>query len=449
MSITTSYIITPIQRLSKKLSNGSFLLFFAAIIAVVLANSPLRSGYEALLNTPISLKIGNLDILNPTAHQLNLHTFINDVLMTIFFFIIGLEIKRELLVGELSSIKKSLLPIIAAVGGMILPIVIFHILNPNAPQSIGSAIPMATDIAFALGVLAMVGSKVPICIKVFLTALAVVDDIGGIIVIAIFYSNDIVWSPLLIATLLFAIIYIAGKSGVRSRIFYYFMLFLVWRQFMESGIHATIAGVITAMLIPARPKVDLHNFMNKVNNSLNRLPHNEELKARGNTVLSENQINILKNIESIADRSISPLQAIIDDIHNIVSYIILPLFAFANAGLILSGSSDTIFTSVSIGIVLALFVGKTLGIFGFTYLSIKTKIVSMPSNTNFKQLFGVSILGGIGFTVSLFIANLSYGSCAEGMDLLNQAKIGIFSGSIISGVIGYLILSKTIKKKLD
>ncbi len=447
MSISITNILTPVQQFTKNLSKASIFLFLSAILAVIMANSALSSYYEDFLNTPILLKFGDINIFNPCGHQLTVHAFINDVLMTIFFFMIGLEIKREILVGELSSIKKSLLPIIAAVGGMIVPVVIFYILNPNAPKNMGAAIPMATDIAFALGVLAMVGKKVPVGIKIFLTALAVVDDIGGIIVIAIFYSHEIAWTPLIIAAALFIIIYIAGKKGIRSRIFYYFMLFLVWRQFMESGLHSTIAGVIAAMLIPARPKVNLKNFMNDVNNSLNLLPHNEQLEGHGSTtVLSENQLNILKHIESVADRSISPLQAIIDDLHNLVSYIILPLFAFANAGLVITGSADTIFTSVSIGIVLALVIGKTLGIFSFTFLSIKANIVSMPKNSNFKQLFAVSILGGIGFTVSLFIANLSYGSSADGLELLNQAKIGIFSGSIIAGIIGYFTLKKTTEK---
>ena len=447
MSPFLSGVLSPIQRFTRSLVQASGLLFIAAVLAVIAANSPLRTMYENFLNYPMVLQIGEFSVFTHNGHHLTLQSFINDALMTIFFFMIGLEIKREVLVGELSTVKKSLLPIIAAFGGMIVPVVVFYLFNPSAPNNLGAAIPMATDIAFALGVLSMLGKRVPVGIKIFLTALAVVDDIGGILVIAVFYSGQIAWSPLFIAMSLFLMIYLAGRLGIRSHVFYYFMLFLVWREFMESGIHATIAGVIAAMLVPVRPKVDLKEFFRDINSSLNHLPMDHETSESGATVLSDTQIKILKHIESETDKSISTLQALTDDLHNLVNFVILPLFAFANAGVVFSGGGNVV-TSISIGITFALLLGKTLGIFSFTYLGIKAKIVAMPSNTNFKQLFAVSILGGIGFTVSLFIANLAFSDVENGLAFLNQAKIGIFSGSIFSGFIGYFVL-KYMTKNTD
>ena len=441
-----SGVITPIQKFTLSLAQASGLLFIAAALAIIAANGEYRSYYETFLNYPVTFQIGSYNLFSHGGHPLTVHAFVNDALMTIFFFMIGLEIKRELLVGELATMRKALLPIIAATGGMIIPVCVYYCFNSSGPGVGGAAIPMATDIAFALGVLTMLGKRVPLGLKIFLTALAVVDDIGGIMVIALFYSSSISWTPLLIALVFFFIVYIAGKLGIRSRVFYYFMLILIWQQFMDSGLHATIAGVITAMLVPARPKVKLNDFLIDVNDSLNHLPMNHEISRSGATILSDIQINALKRIESVTDRSISTLQALTDDLHNIVNFVILPLFAFVNAGVVFGGESGSLISSISLGVTFALLVGKTIGIFSFTYLGVKLNLVSMPTNANFKQIFAISILGGIGFTVSLFIADLAFSGSADAASLLNQAKIGIFAGSIISGLIGYFTLSSMLKK---
>lgn len=362
--------------------------------------------------------------------------------MTIFFLMVGLEIKRELLVGELSSFRKAALPFVAACGGMVLPVVIYSLVcAPGTPGGQGLAIPMATDIAFSLGVLSLLGSRVPLSLKIFLTAFAVVDDIGGILVIAIFYSSHVAYEYLLVAALLYVLLYFFGKRGTTNKIFFLVVGVVIWYLFLQSGIHSTISGVILAFVIPAKPQLNVGRYIERIRRIIHTFP---VMESEESIVLTNQQIAKLKQVESASDCVISPLQSLEDNLHGLVNYIVLPLFAFVNAGVVFTGEGEVI-GGVTIAVALGLLLGKFLGIYSFTWLAIKSGLVPMPLGMNWKNIAGVALLGGIGFTVSLFIANLSFGS--EQSVLLNQAKLGVLSGTILAGILGYFILSVVLPKK--
>ena len=429
-----------IRKSIKNYTSGGNLLFITTILALVVANSPLSTYYFSWWNQPVALQIGPFNLFSHGAQSMSVMQFINDALMAVFFFSIGLEIKREVLVGELSSIRQALLPILAAIGGMIIPVGLFMIIGHDSNYLHGSAIPMATDIAFSLGVLALLGSRVPIALKIFLTTLAVVDDIGGILVIAIFYSSHIELTYLFYAAGLFLIILFGAYKHVNSKMFYITFGAAIWFLFLNSGIHPTIAGVLVAFCVPAKPVLDTPKFIQTIRNTMKNFPVQEN--EEDTRILSKQQMNWLKCIESASDKVISPLQDLEDTLHPVVNHMIIPLFAFANAGISLSGIEfSSVFQGISLAVLLGLFAGKFLGIFSFSYLALKTKIVPMPERTNWKQIAGVSFLGGIGFTVSMFIANLSFQNMGEGgLTLLNDAKVGIILGSLVSGLVGYLLL---------
>lgn len=421
---------------------GSVLLFIAAVLAAVIANSSFAHHYYDFLSLEVQLRIGNFNLFSHNGHPLTVLQLINEGLMTIFFLSVGLEIKRELLVGELSSFRKASLPFIAACGGMLLPVVAYTLIcPPGTPGSEGLAIPMATDIAFSLGVLSLLGQRVPLCLKIFLATFAVVDDIGGILVIAVFYSSQVELSYLLWAALVFLILFFLGRRRTASKVYFVFGGIIAWFLFLQSGIHSTISGVILAFLIPARPRLHAGKYIERIRRVINTFP----VMGKENIVLTNQQIAKLKRVETASDRVISTLQSLEDNLHNTVSFIILPLFAFANAGVALGGGGEGgIMGPVSVGVATGLVLGKFVGIFSFTWMAIKSKLVPMPSGMSWKNLAGVSMLGGIGFTVSLFIANLSFGEMNS--VLLNQAKLGVLSGSILSGVIGFFILHKVLPK---
>lgn len=440
--------IKPLTRLAIQKPNAGLLLFFATIAAVILANTPLGIYYNQFLALPINLQIGNFMVFSHHGEPMSLLAFVNDALMAVFFFSVGLEIKQEILVGELSSVRKALLPVIAAMGGMIVPVLVFLAVCHSQPEIHGAAIPMATDIAFALAVLGMLGKRVPISLKIFLTAFAVVDDIGGIIVIALFYSKHVFITPLLISFVVLIGLYIGSQRGINAKWFYYLGGFIVWTLFMESGIHATIAGVLVAFTVPARQSVKLDEFAKEMKANLDLLDFTQVRHSRSAAVLSHGQVHILNNIHDIADKTVCPLQQIVEKLHPIVSYFILPLFAFVNAGIRLEGFNFATLMNIPLAIFLGLFVGKTVGIFLFSYLFAKTGIISIPPGINKQSLLGVSMLGGIGFTVSLFIANLSFASVPEiGETLLNDSKLGIFIGSLVSGIFGYMYLKRILPKE--
>lgn len=412
-----------------------------AVLAMILANSTWSPYYLGFLDHPISLRFGDFNLLSHHGMPLTMASFINDSLMAIFFFHVGLEIKREILVGELSSVRQASLPIIAAIGGMILPVLVYLMVEHVFPGSKGMAIPMATDIAFSLGVLSLLGKRVPLSLKIFLTAFAVVDDIGGILVIALFYTASIQWSYLLIAFGIVAILFVACYLRVNKRALYFILGVAVWYLFLQSGVHSTIAGVLVAFTIPSRPGLKIGKYIDRIKHSINTFPKTKDESI----ILTNDQIYELKNIEEASDKVISPLQYMEDKLHGMVNYFILPLFAFANAGVMFSGSGEVL-GAVTWAVALGLIIGKPIGIFSFTWLAVKLKLASLSEGINWKTIFGVSCLGGVGFTVSLFIADLSFGRSE--MELLNQAKLGIIIGTIVSGVIGYSFLRFTLSKKI-
>lgn len=445
MNRTIQVILRPLQHLASQKPNASILLFMATLLAMLLANSTLADAYHNILAYPV-----DLGRFNPFMHHgepMSMLAFVNDALMAVFFFLIGLEIKQEILIGELSSFKKAFLPIVAACGGMIVPVLVYYCVCSSAPGVRGVAIPMATDIAFALAVLGLLGKRVPLSMRIFLTALAVVDDIGGIIVIALFYSGSIAYQSLLLSLFLLAILYIGGKMRVDNMYFYYIIGFFVWMLFLEAGIHPTIAGVLVAFTVPARPVVKLDEFTQDMEGYLKLLNMDKACESKLATILSSRQIQALNNIQILADKTVSPLQRMADSLHPFVNYVVLPLFAFVNAGVTFGDIQIASLPGVPLAVFLGLLVGKSLGIFSFTWLFVRLRLASMPTGATYKQLFGVAILGGIGFTVALFIANLSFAGMSEGgIDLLNQAKLGVFAGSFISGLCGYLFLRRVLPK---
>ena len=419
--------------------NPSVLLFIATIAAIMIANSPWSETYNAFLNFPVQIVIGGVELFRHAGHTMTVSQVVNDALMAIFFFLVGLEIKQELLVGELSSPKKALLPVIAALGGMVVPVLFFFAVAHEYPQSIGAAIPMATDIAFALAVVTALGPRVPKGLRIFLAALAVVDDIGGIIVIALFYSSHIAWLPLGIGFALLGIVFLLGRLRVHTLEPYIILGIAIWALFLQSGIHPTIAGVLLALLLPAGTQVHIGKLSSSLHDLTSRL-RGEAREAKGAVVLSHEQLEIIGEIKETATKAISPVQILEHAIAPLVNYFILPLFAFVNAGITFGGISPEGLLGVPLAILLGLFPGKAVGITLFTWVSIRLRLCIAPEGMTFRRLVSLSVLGGIGFTVSLFIANLSYDS-PELVGLLNEAKLGIFVGTILSGVVGYLLLS--------
>ena len=433
-------ILRTVKNISSLNIVASILLFLTAIMAAIIANSSMAPVYLNFLSQELHLRIGDFNLLSHAGHPLIMIEFINDCLMTIFFLAVGLEIKRELLVGELSSFRKASLPFIAACGGMLVPVLIYSCLVvSDTPETRGMAIPMATDIAFSLGVLSLLGKRVPLSLKIFLTAFAVVDDIGGILVIAIFYSSEVAYGYLIVAAILYVFLYYMGKFGMTQKIFFLFFGIIIWYLFLQSGVHSTISGVILAFVIPARPRLDVGKYIKRIRDVISTFPVSDSDKI----VLTNEQIATLKQVEQASDFVISPLQSLEDNLHGTVNFIILPLFAFANAGVVFSGESSVV-GDISIAVAAGLLLGKFLGIYLFTWLTIKSGLVLMPSGMNWKNIAGVSLLGGIGFTVSLFIANLSFAGTYP--ELLNQAKFGVLWGTVFAGILGYIVLNTVLPK---
>ena len=428
--------------------NSSVVLIFFTILALACANIPIiKDWYFSLWQYPISLSIGAFNFFSHHGHAITLGQMINDFLMAIFFLSVGLEIKREIKVGELSTKDKALLPIIGACGGMLVPVLIFYLVCPGeAAMQRGLAIPMATDIAFSLGVLAIFKSRVPIGLKVFLAALAVADDLGGIIVIALFYSSNINYLFLGLSALCVVLMIIGNVVNMRSKGFYLTLGIVLWYMMLNSGIHATIAGVIVAFCVPATLKKGTGYYLERIRQHINQFPVIDIDKQHNTIVLTNDQIHTLKSIESAADKMISPLQDLEDNLHAFINYLVIPLFAFANAGIDLSHMSvGTLFSGVSLAVMLGLVVGKFLGVFSFSWLAIRLKWVSLPAGASWQSFASVCMVCGIGFTVSMFIADLSYAGLGEsGALLLDQAKLGVLCGSVISAIIGCILLHKTL-----
>ncbi|MDE6702471.1 MAG: Na+/H+ antiporter NhaA [Muribaculaceae bacterium] len=435
------------QALRRHASGGNILIA-ATVLALIVANIPgLNQHYFNFWQQEVRLQLGDFNIFSHAGHPMTLIGFINDALMAIFFFSIGLEIKRDILVGELSSFKQALLPIVAAIGGMLLPVAIYFCFAKGTDFIDGAAIPMATDIAFSLGVLAMLGKRVPVSLKIFLTTLAVVDDIGGIVVIAAFYSTHIEAVYLIYAAALFCVLLLGSLLRIKSKIFYLGIGGVIWFLFLNSGIHPTIAGVLVAFCVPATPVFAPKKYIKMIRSAIGHFRGEDDDLLVKRTILNKDQMNWLKEIESASDKVISPLQELEDSLHPIVNYFIVPLFAFANAGIFLLDTNPaTIVEGISIAIICGLVLGKFLGIFLFSWLTVKLKLAPMPAKTNWAMMASVAMLGGIGFTVSLFIATLSFGSPAQ-IEMLNHAKLGIVIGSLLSGVLGFIWLHYTLPHK--
>ena len=445
---TTNYSF--LSRLKAHVSS-SMVLIICTVLALICANIPVvKDWYFSLWTNEVSFSLGNFNFFSHNGHAMSLMEVINDFLMAIFFLSVGLEIKREIRVGELSSREKAMLPIIGACGGMIVPVLVFWLFCPgDAAMQRGLAIPMATDIAFSLGVLSVFKTRVPIGLKVFLAALAVADDLGGIIVIALFYTSHINMTALSISALCVAVLVLGNIFKMRSKAFYLGIGLVLWYFMLNSGIHATIAGVIVAFCIPATLRKGTGHYLERIRNNVNKFPVVDVDDRHNTIVFTHDEIHTLKSIESAADKMISPLQNIEDNLHGWINNLVIPLFAFANAGIDLSQMSiGSLFSGVGLAVMLGLVLGKFIGVFSFSWIAIKLKFVSLPANTTWKAFASVCVICGIGFTVSMFIADLSYsGLGAEGAALLNEAKLGVLVGSVVSAVLGVILLGKTLPKE--
>jgi Na+/H+ antiporter NhaA len=421
-------LIKPFALFAKQASAGGIVLLACAVIALLWANSPLGEYYFRLWSTPVEVRFGNLiDIDKP------LLLWINDGLMAVFFFLVGMEIKRELLVGELRSPRKAMLPMAAAVGGMVVPALIYASLNWGTPEIRGWGVPMATDIAFALGALALLGTRAPLALKVFLTALAIVDDLGAVLVIALFYTENLKVNALLYSLLFWSAMIAMNRLGVRSGLAYFLVSVGMWYFMLKSGVHATVAGVLGAFAIPVRSRIDPELFIVRVREYLNQF---DQPVTERTIILSPEQQSAVEAIEREALRVQSPLQRLEHRLHYFVAFFVMPIFALANAGVALGGEGGLNWTSRVIwGVALGLLIGKPLGIALFSWLAVRLGLAQLPQGINFVHIVGVGFLGGIGFTMALFIAGLAFRG-----DDLNYAKLGILAGSALAGAIGFMML---------
>lgn len=426
-------IITPFQVFFKKIISGSYPLMLAAVSAMLWANLDPHS-YHGFWHADISITAGPLHIEKSLSH------WVDEALMALFFFAVGLEIKREILVGELASFRKAILPVMAAIGGMIVPAVIYLLFTYQTPYSHGWGIPMATDIAFSLAVLAFLGNKIPMGVRIFLTALAIADDLGAVLVIGLFYTQSVSIHALLLAGLFLIILLVVNLLWIRHAIVYAVLGLGLWMAILSSGIHATVAGVLVALFIPAQGKYETQTFIDRIRLYLDKFEcGNQAGNECGFTILlNKDHLNSVHGIEEACHEVETPLQRLEYGVHPWVSYLILPLFALANAGIVLTNINvtESLFHPVSVGIIMGLVVGKPLGIFLFTFISVKVLRTELHKGVYWHHLIGAGILAGIGFTMSLFISGLSF-SVPE---IVDTAKIGIITGSCISALAGLAFL---------
>jgi NhaA family Na+:H+ antiporter len=419
-------LLRPFQDFLGNKAAGGVLLLLCTAVALAWANSPWSASYTALWQTTVTAGAGGAAISKP------LLLWINDGLMAIFFFVVGLEIKREILVGELASVRQAALPIAAAAGGIAVPALLYTSLNSGGPGAAGWGIPMATDIAFALGIMALLGNRVPLALTIFLTALAIVDDIAAVLVIALFYTAQISWTSLALAAACLILLAGLNSAGVRSTLAY------AAAGLLKSGVHATVAGVALAFFIPARTRIDPQGYVLRIRELLQ---HFERSGRPGDRVLSnEDQQAALHGIEEATEDVQPPLHRLEHHLHPWVSFVVMPLFALANAGVVLGGATPPQpADAVTLGVILGLLLGKPLGIFAFSWLAVRAGIAELPREVTWRSIHGAGWLGGIGFTMSLFIGGLAFGDPA----LLANAKLGILIASTLAGITGYLLLSRS------
>jgi Na+:H+ antiporter, NhaA family len=433
-------IVTPFEEFIHKESASGLLLMLSTIIAMVLANSYLHDFYEHVLHTQIAFSISGLGEL-----KYSLHHWINDGLMAFFFLVVGLEIKREVIVGELSDFKAALMPIIAAIGGMVVPALLFYFINASTDAAIGWGIPMATDIAFAVGVLVLLGARVPKTVLTFLVALAIVDDLGAVVVIALFYTEQIFTNWLILATIILLLLIVFNRMGIRKPLPYFLLGTIMWFAMLQSGIHATLAGVLVALTIPVKPKFDHKLFIDHMSVVLNslRISQSEKTEDKLSCIIHDNESRaMLQTMENGVHSVESPLQRLEHAMHSPVAFIIIPLFALANAGIPVDVAQlgQTLTHPVALGVMAGLVMGKLIGVAGVTWLAIKLGLGKLPEGMNFKHLIGVGLLAGIGFTMSIFIAELGF---TQNPEYLLMAKTGVLFASVIAGVSGYFWLRLT------
>lgn len=415
---------------------GAGVLLLSAVVAILWANSAWSEHYFSLLQTTVYVGFADYGLSKP------LLLWINDGMMGVFFFVVGLEVKREFISGELATWRKAMLPIAAAIGGMVVPAGLFALVNLGGEGAHGWGIPMATDIAFALGVLAL--CPVPISLKIFLTALAIVDDIGSIIVIALFYTDHITLSNLAVGAVFLVLSLLCNRAGVRNSLVYLILGVIVWLLFLKSGVHATLAAVLMAFTIPARSSINGEVVQSKLTELLAALESTG--MPQGRAMLNNEQHHILHAVEQVAEDATAPLQELEHALMPFVTFLVLPVFAIANAGLALNSSLyEAITHPVAIGIVLGLFVGKPLGIVLFSWLAVRAGLAQLPSTISWPMIAGVGILAGIGFTMSLFVTSLAF----VRPELIEVAKVGILSGSLLSGVVGGFIVYRLSQKAVS
>ncbi|SDG61404.1 Na+:H+ antiporter, NhaA family [Pedobacter terrae] len=427
---TIEKIMAPVSRFIHLEYTSGIVLLISVVIAIAWANSPFHDFYEHLWH--INFKVGFDKFLLSQP----LHIWINDGLMAIFFFVIGLELKREFMEGELSSLQKASLPMTAALGGMLVPAAIYFFINKGTDAAHGWGIPMATDIAFALALLSMASKHIPVSVKIFLSALAVADDLGAVLVIAFFYTDQINFMPLAVGAGFLILLMVGNKMGIRSTIFYLLLGICVWIGFLLSGVHATIAGVLVAFTIPAVTRIDEQIY----SNNLRKLSYDFEadIPERG-SLITPLQNKTIQKVKTLSMAAETPLQTIEHALHPWVAFGIMPLFALANAGIVITSDFfSSIINPVSIGVASGLVIGKFSGILLFCWIMVKFRLSSLPEGANWKHIAGVALLAGIGFTMSLFISGLAFKNPA----FIDQAKYGILIASILAGILGTIVLKR-------
>lgn len=426
-------VATPFERFIHQQTTTGLVLMFMTVVALILANSPFADGYADLFHTHIAISIGSFSL------DYSIHHWINDGLMALFFFVIGLEIKRESLSGGLSDPKNAILPIFGAIGGVLVPALIYYYINKGLPGEHGWGIPMATDIAFAVSALVLLGRRVPVALVTFLVALAIVDDLVAVTVIAIFYTDQLHLISLMMAFVVFGVLVAFNLFGIHRPLPYFIVGGIMWLFMLDSGVHATIAGILTALAIPHKPKFNPVFFEEHMNNLKDSFKKYEIGK---NHELHERQKTLLHNMKDSVNAVQAPLNRLEHEFHLPVSLIVIPLFALANAGIAINFSEMGVMLMepVALGIILGLVLGKVIGIAGIAILAIKIGLAKMPKDTSFSQIIGVSFLAGIGFTMSIFIAELAWLNSDIGPELLLQAKTGILFASLLAGVLGFVWL---------
>ncbi|HEX7017050.1 MAG TPA: Na+/H+ antiporter NhaA [Cyclobacteriaceae bacterium] len=428
-------VLRPFQNFIREESSSGIVLFVCTIAALVLSNSPLSEAYHRFWELEFSISLAGHEVSE------SLHDWINDGLMAMFFFVVGLELKREIIGGELSNLRNALLPLGAALGGMVLPALIYLAFNYNSPGTVGWGIPMATDIAFALAVLSILGNRIPYAARIFLTTLAIADDLGAVLVIAIKYSSDISINNLAIGAGFMAVLLAANYLGIRSTILYGVVgIGGLWLAFLLSGVHATVAGVLGALAIPARTKIDEASFASRLRRYVSQF---ESVRPNDVSILEPGQVDAIEKIKSLTRSADTPLQRLEHTLRPIALFVVMPIFALANAGISLRGiSSDDLVMPVTLGVFLGLMLGKMTGIFGASWLLLKLKWAALPRGVSLSTILGLGMLGGIGFTMSLFITTLAFGTSS---DHIAHAKIGILTASLLAGVCGYGFLRRKVE----